>query len=111
VFNLTVLTSELTSVPTSRDAPCGETNLRVRHLKSFPRKSKKFLSIYHCSLAISLGNQSVTRKLLWLIMLPIVSLTPSIAALAIPPCSIATDRISSKFGAPAERFYEERIWL
>jgi hypothetical protein len=44
-------------------------------------------------------------------MLPIVSLTPSIAALAIPPCSIATGRISSKLGPLAERFYKERIWL
>jgi hypothetical protein len=44
-------------------------------------------------------------------MLLIVSLTSSIAASANPPCSIATSRISSKFEAFAERFYEERIWL
>jgi hypothetical protein len=44
-------------------------------------------------------------------MLPIVSLTPSIAASAIPPCSIITGRISSKFRALPERFYEKRIWL
>ena len=99
------------SIPVSRDAPCRETNLQFRHLKSLLRKSTKFLSVCRYSLAISaLGNQYTTRKLQWLIMLSIVSLMPSIAALAIPPCLIATGRISSKFGALAKRFYKERIW-
>jgi hypothetical protein len=34
-----------------------------------------------------------------------------IAALAVPPCLIATVRVSSKFGALRERLYEERVWL
>ena len=56
--------SALTSVPGSRDAPCRETNLRSRHLKSLPRKSTKFLLICRYSSAISaLGNQYATRKL------------------------------------------------
>jgi hypothetical protein len=104
--------TDLTSVPASRDAPCRETNLRFRHLKSLPRKSTNLLPICHCSSAISpLGNQSATTKLLRLIMLSIVSLTPSIAASAVPPCLIATIRVSSKFGALRERFYNERIYL
>jgi len=50
------------SVPTYRDALCGETIFRFRPLKSFPRKSTKFLSIRHFSSAISLpGNQPTTR--------------------------------------------------
>jgi hypothetical protein len=44
-------------------------------------------------------------------MLSIVSITPLIAALAVPPCLIATIKVSSKFGALGERFHEERIWL
>jgi hypothetical protein len=44
-------------------------------------------------------------------MLSILSLTPSIAASYVPPCLIATVRVSSKFGALRERFYRERIWL
>ena len=102
----------ITSIPGSRDAPCRETNLRFRHLKSLLRKSTKFLSICRNSSAISaLGNQYATRKLQRLIMLSIVSLMPSIAAPAVPPCLIATVRVSSNFGALRERFYGERIWL
>jgi hypothetical protein len=102
--------SALTSVPGSRDAPYRKTNLRFRHLKSLPHKSTKFLSIYRYSLAISaLGNQYATRKLQWLIMLWIVSLMPSIAAPAAPPCLVATVRVSSNFGALRERCYKERI--
>jgi hypothetical protein len=44
-------------------------------------------------------------------MLSIVSMTPPIAASAVPPCLIATIRVSSKFGALEKRSYEERIWL
>jgi hypothetical protein len=44
-------------------------------------------------------------------MLSIVSITPLIAALAVPPCLIATIKVSSKFGALRERFHKERIWL
>jgi len=44
-------------------------------------------------------------------MLAIVSLMPSIAAPAVPPCLIATVRVSSNFGALRERFYEDRIWF
>jgi len=44
-------------------------------------------------------------------MLSIVSLMLSIAALAVPPCLIASVRVSSNFGALRERFYEERIWF
>jgi len=100
----------LTSVPASRDAPCCETNLQFRHLKSLHRKSTKFLSVCRYSAAISaLGNQYATRKLQRLIMLSIVSLMPSIAAPAIPPCLIATVRVSSNFRALRERFYKERI--
>jgi hypothetical protein len=43
-------------------------------------------------------------------MLSIVSITPLITASAVPPCLIATIRVSSKFGALRERFHEERIW-
>jgi hypothetical protein len=44
-------------------------------------------------------------------MLPIVLVTPLILALAIPPCLIATIRVSLKFRALGERPYNERIWL
>ena len=44
-------------------------------------------------------------------MLSIVSITPPIAVSAVPPCLIATIRVSSKFGALRERFYIRRIWL
>ena len=44
-------------------------------------------------------------------MLSIVSITPLIAALAVPPCLIATIGVSSKFGVLGERSYDERIWL
>jgi len=36
---------------------------------------------------------------------------PLITALAVPPCLIATIKVSSKFGALGERFHKERIWL
>jgi hypothetical protein len=105
-----MLEVKVTSVPALRDAPCRETNLRFRHLKSLHRKSMKFLSVCRYSSAISaLGNQYTTRKLQRLIMLLIVSLMPSITALAVPPCLIASVRVSSNFGALRERFYEERI--
>ena len=42
-------------------------------------------------------------------MLSIVLIMPLIAAMAIPPCLIATIRVSSKFGALGERSYDERI--
>jgi len=38
-------------------------------------------------------------------------ITPPIAALAVPPCLIATIRVFSKFGALGERSYNKRIWL
>jgi hypothetical protein len=108
--NLELYPLLLTSVPTSRDAPCRETKLRFRHLKSLLCKSTKFSSGRCYSLTISaLGNQYVTRILQWLIMLSIVSLMSSIAAPAVPPCLIATIRVSSNFGALKERFYKERI--
>ena len=44
-------------------------------------------------------------------MLLIVLITPLIAALAIPPCLIATIKVFSKFGALGERSYDGRIWL
>jgi hypothetical protein len=44
-------------------------------------------------------------------MLSIVLITPPIAALAVPPCLIATIRVSLKFRALRERPYNERIWL
>jgi hypothetical protein len=44
-------------------------------------------------------------------MLSIVLITPPIAALAVPPCLIATIRVFSKFRALEERSYNERIWL
>jgi hypothetical protein len=91
-------------------APYRETNLRFRQSQALLRKSMKFLSVCRYSSAISaLGNQYTTRKLQWLIMPSIVSLMPSIAALAVPPCLIASVRVSSNFGALRERFYEERI--
>jgi hypothetical protein len=48
---------------------------------------------------------SVTRKGLHLIMLSILLITSLIAASAVPPCLIATIKVSSKFGAFGERFY------
>jgi hypothetical protein len=44
-------------------------------------------------------------------MLSTVLITPPVAALAVPPCLIATIRVFSKFGALGERSYNERIWL
>ena len=44
-------------------------------------------------------------------MLSIVSITPLIAASAVPPCLIATIKVFSKFGALEERSYHEIIWL
>ena len=43
-------------------------------------------------------------------MLLIISITPLLAASAVPPCLIATTGVSSNFGALGERFHEERIW-
>ena len=100
------MTSRIMCLPVSRDAPCRETNLRSRHLKSLLCNSTKCLSICRFSLAPSvLGNQYATRKLQRLIMLSIVLLMPSIAALAVPSCLIATVRVSSNFGALRERSY------
>ena len=104
--NLELYPFLLTSVPTSRDAPCRETNLRFRHLKSLLCKSTNVAILLTIS---ALGNQYVTRILRWLIMLSIVSLMSSIAAPAVPPCLIATVRVSSNIGALKERFYKERI--
>jgi hypothetical protein len=88
----------VTSVPKSRDAPCRKTNLRFRNLKSLLYEVVINMSL---SSAISpLGDQSATRKLLRLIMLSIVSMTPSFAASAVSP---------SNFRVFRERFYEERI--
>jgi len=42
-------------------------------------------------------------------MLSIVSITPLIAASAVPPCLIATIKVSLKFGALGEMFHDERI--
>src|SRR5579871_6199980 len=44
-------------------------------------------------------------------MLSIISITPLIAAFAVPPCLIATIKVFSKFGALEERSYHEIIWL
>jgi hypothetical protein len=44
-------------------------------------------------------------------MLFIIAITPLIAASAVPPCFIATIRVSSKFGARRARFYKEIIYL
>jgi len=44
-------------------------------------------------------------------MLSIVSITPPIAAFAVPPCSITTIKVFSKFGALEERSYHRIIWL
>jgi membrane-bound acyltransferase YfiQ involved in biofilm formation len=46
-----------------------------------------------------------------MIILSIVLLTPSNAALAVPLCLILAMRVSSKFGALRERFYKKRIYL
>ena len=100
----------ITSVPASRDAPRRETNLRFKYLKSLPHQSTNLLLICYYSSTISpLGNQSATRKSLRLIMLSIISLTPSIAISAIPPCLIITIKVSSQFEALRERFYKKRI--
>jgi hypothetical protein len=57
------------------------------------------------------GDHLAIRKRLWLVMLSIVLMTPPITASAVPPCLIATIRVSLKFGALEERFYIQRIWL
>jgi hypothetical protein len=57
------------------------------------------------------GNHLVIRKRLWLVILSIVSITSPIAAWAVPPCLIATVRVSSKFRALRERSHIKRIWL
>jgi hypothetical protein len=58
------------------------------------------------SLTISpLGATLVIRKGLHLIILLILLITSLIAALVIPPCLIATIKVSLKFGALKERFY------
>jgi hypothetical protein len=44
-------------------------------------------------------------------MMSIVSITPPIAAFAVPPCLIATIKVFSKFGALEERSSCEIIWL
>ena len=44
-------------------------------------------------------------------MLSIVLITPPIAASAVPPCLIATIKVSSKFGALGKRSHKQRIWL
>jgi len=61
------------------------------------------------SLTISpLGATSATRKGLHLIMLSILLSTALIAASAVPPCLITTIKVSSKFGALGEKFYQGR---
>ena len=40
-------------------------------------------------------------------MLSIILIMPSIAAFAIPPCLITTDKVFSKFGALEERFFSQ----
>ena len=52
----------VTSVPTSRDAPCRGTNSRFGPLKSLPRKSMKIRSMCHCSPAISPQETSLQRE-------------------------------------------------
>jgi hypothetical protein len=104
--------SQVTSVPTSRDAPCRGTNSRLRSLKSLPRKSVNIYSICHCSPPLSPpGNQSVTRTTAVSVTLSIASLSPSIAASAAPPCSITIVGVSSKLGVLEGKFHQERIWL
>jgi hypothetical protein len=44
-------------------------------------------------------------------MLLIVSLTPPIAAFAVPPCLFGKFKVFSKFGALEERSYHEIMWL
>jgi hypothetical protein len=46
-----------------------------------------------------------------LIILLIVSITPPIAAFAVPPCLIVTIKVFLKFGALKERSYHKIIWL
>ena len=78
----------------------------------FPWQVYKVVIRMLLSLTISPEEDPLaTRKRLQLIMLLIVSITLLIAALAVPPCLIATIKVSSKFGALGERFHEERIWL
>jgi hypothetical protein len=58
-----------------------------------------------------LGNHVATKKRVRLNMLSIVSITPPIAASAVPLCLTATIKFFSKFGALKERSYDEIIWL
>jgi hypothetical protein len=45
-----------------------------------------------------------------LVVLSIVSITLPIAASAVPPCLIATTRVSSKFGVLGERFHIRKTY-
>ncbi len=46
-----------------------------------------------------------------MIILSIISITPPIAAFAVPLVLIVTIKVFSKFGAPEERSYHKIIWL
>jgi hypothetical protein len=90
----------VTCLPTSPDARCPRTTSQFGPPKSLTRKSTRSRSIRYCSIANSpLGHpvQMDTSRLL--VILSILSLAPSIALLAVRPCSIATVGISSRIGA------------
>ena len=64
----------------------------------------KIWSIYYYSAAIfPLGHQFRTRTTAVLVILSIISLTPSIATLFATPCSIATAEVSLNFGVLGEK--------
>ena len=95
----------VTSVPGWRDARRGEPNLWFRPLKSLLRKSIKIRSMCHCSPAISPWETSLHREITAvLVMLSIVLLTPSIAALAVPLLSYDYRRLF-EFRSTRGKFY------
>ena len=56
------LKNKIMSIPVSRDAPCCETNLRFRHLKSHTHESMKYWSLLLYSIAIFTLCTSVQRE-------------------------------------------------
>lgn len=103
-----MFTDGIRCVPGCRDVRRRETNSRLRPLKSLPRKLMKKWSMCHCSLHLSPpGTHSVTRNTAVWVKQSIVSFTPSIAASAVPPYSIATVGVSSKFGVLGGKFIKK----
>ena len=79
--------TSLMSISASRDAPRGETNQQFGPLKSLPRKPIKIGFMKGFSTVISPAEHlSATKIIVLLIILSLVRLTPSIAALSVPPC-------------------------